>query len=131
VARMLLRKQCPFGMSPLVLSTWILISFIVPMMPPTKALPYDVRLRLLAERAQWRYQRRKAATDWFWHWASRRWNKQPHTTTKVSYEVVRRLPAFASYTPRNKHICYEDCVHLEDQALILLTRLCNWRAPTT
>jgi hypothetical protein len=128
---MLLYNVCPFGMSPLVLSTWILISFIVPMMPPTKGLPYGVRLRRLAERAEWRYQRRKEATDWFCNWAARKWNRQPHTTTKVSYEVVRRVPVFVSYRPRYRHLCYEDCLHVEDQALILLTRLRNWRAPST
>lgn len=106
-----------------VVSTWVLIPLVVLMTSPSKALPRRKRLHVLAIMADQRVNRRKMATDWFYHWAHRRWSRQPHASTKVAYHLVRHLPEFRYQHPRGAYIHFEDCLHLEQQAFMLWQRL--------
>jgi hypothetical protein len=86
-------------------------------------------LRRATEAARKRYDRRRNATSWFWRYWRSKWEKGPPLAARVSFSVVRDVPQFAFSPRRHTHIYYEDCVHLEEQAEMLLRRLQHHALP--
>lgn len=138
VAKTLVSTKCRGCGVPRYVGTGLLFSFVVAWTAPTKHLPRNQRLRLLVERATVRYNRRRAAVVWLENWTRKKWGNNPRLSTRVSYSIVRHLRLFATMRPRitrykhsdgtevrlvGQHICYEDCVHLAEQAYLLLEKL--------
>jgi hypothetical protein len=73
--------------------------------------------------ARKRYERRRAATDWFHAYWHTKWEKSPVLSARVTFGVASGVPQLASSPRRDRHILYEDCLYLEDQAALLLIRL--------
>jgi hypothetical protein len=80
-------------------------------------------LRRATDTARRRYDRRRSATSWFWRYWRAKWEKCPPLAARVSFSVVRDVPQLAFSPRRHTHIVYEDCVHVEEQAAVLLRRL--------
>jgi hypothetical protein len=84
-------------------------------MSTTSDKPYQHRMRRLRVRAQLRYERRRRRCTHLWNAFREFYGKQPKLGSHFWFKD--------GWTPGGRCWCYEDALHLEDQALILLTRL--------
>ena len=81
------------------------------------------RLKRLITHAQARYLRRRAATDWWWNWCLNKWCRQPKLVSRVKVRQARQTPALYRSPASHGYVLYEDCLALEDEAYMLVTRL--------
>jgi hypothetical protein len=84
------------------------------------------KARRIRDQAWARYERRRRACLYVCEYQRRKWGKSvPQLHYRISIDHLRRA-GFWHTNPRHPHhprLYYEDMVHLEEQALLLIVRL--------